>query len=330
MRRRQFITLLGGAVAAWPIAARAQQRDRTRRIGVLMNLAEDDPEARSTVPAFRQSLAALGWTVGRNIEIDFRYASDDPARFRAAAVELISLAPDVILGAGTASLRPLLQMTRTIPIVFTTVSEPVAEGFVQSLARPGGNATGFTGFEPTFGAKWLELLKEIAPGITRVWVMWNPDLVPQNTERYRSAEAASPRFAVEVLMAPVHGPAEIESVMATAGRQPGSGLIVQADALARAHRGLILALAARHRLPAIYPFRYFAAEGGLMSYGVDPRAEILQAATYVDRILRGEKPADLPVQQPTKFEMAVNLRTAKALGLAVPQTLLVAADEVIE
>ena len=215
--------------------------------------------------------------------------------------------------------------------MFTDISEPVAEGFVESLARPGGNATGFTFLEPTFGAKWLELLKEIAPGITRVGVMWNPDVpVRQQVERFRSAEAASQKFAVEVIMAPVHGPAEIETVMAMAGREPGGGLIVQGDALALAHRGLIVALAARFRLPAIYPSRRFPTEGGLMSYGVDSRAQFLQAITYVDRILRGEKPADLPVQQPTKFELVINMKAAKALGLNVPLTLQVAADEVIE
>jgi putative ABC transport system substrate-binding protein len=326
-QRRSFLTLLGGAAAAWPFAARAQQGERMRRIGVLVNYAEDDTEAQSVLTAFQQRLVALGWTVGRNIEIDFRYASGDPVRFRAAAVELISLAPDVILASGIAAVRPLLQLTRTIPVVFAQVGEPVAEGFVQSLARPGGNATGFTFVEATFGAKWLQLLKEIAPGVTRVLFMLNPDL---NMNRFRSAEAASQRFAVEVLMAPVYGPAEIETFMTMAGREPGGGLIAGGDALTFAHRGLVVALAARYRLPAIYADRGFPTVGGLMSYGTDRRSQFQAAATYVNRILRGEKPADLPVQQPTKFELVINMKTAKALGLTVPLTLQVAADEVIE
>jgi putative ABC transport system substrate-binding protein len=242
MRRRAFIAGLGSA-AAWPLAAGAQQDDRVRRIGVLMNLAEDDPEARSRAAAFQQRLAALGWTVGRNIEVNVRYAPGDLVRFQAAAVELISLAPDVILASGAAAVRSLLQVTRTIPIVFANVGEPVGAGFVQSLARPGGNATGFANYEPPLGAKWLELLKEIAPDLTRVWVMLNPDLSRPAIDRFRSAEAAAQRFAVEVLMAPVHGPSEIEAAMTMAGREPGGGLIVSGDALTGSHRGLIVGLA---------------------------------------------------------------------------------------
>ncbi len=329
LMRREFITLLSSALA-WPLAARAQQPDGARRIGVLMAVPENGADSQARVTTFQKGLEKLGWTVGRNLEIDYRWGMFDVERARVAATDLLRLAPDVILANGTAALAAAQQATRTVPIVFTVVSEPLAQGFIQSLARPGGNITGFTNLEPTVGAKWLELLKEIAPGVTRVALIFNPEVTPIAIALSHSAEAAAQKFAVEPIVAPVHRPAEIESVITMLAREPGGGLILPVDTFSTAHRKLIVELAARYRLPAVYGFRYFAAEGGLISYGIHVLDQFLQAAAYVDRILRGERPADLPVQQPTKFELVINLKTAKALGLDIPPKLLALADEVIE
>jgi putative tryptophan/tyrosine transport system substrate-binding protein len=279
---------------------------------------------------FERALQELGWTGGRNIRIDYRWAPGYVEQTRAAAAELLRLAPDMILAHATQATAALQQATRTVPVVFVAVSEPVAQGFVKSLAHPGGNITGFTNLEPTLGAKWLELLKEIAPRVTRVAVLYNPNTAPYATLFSRSAEVVAQKMAVELTAAPVHEPAEIESALAMLGREPGGGLIIAPDPFTSARRKLIFDLAARYRVPAISAFRYLSNEGGLVSYGVDVRDQFRQAAAYVDQILRGGKPADLPVQQPTKFELVINLKTAKALGLAVPSTLLARADEVIE
>jgi putative ABC transport system substrate-binding protein len=329
MRRRTFISLVGGA-AAWPLAARAQQGGRARRIGVLMALAENDPESRHRVTAFQQELEKLGWTVGRNLEIDYRWGVSTPERAQATTAELLGLAPDLILANATSALRGAQQGTRTIPIVFTGVSEPVAQGFVTSLARPGGNTTGFTYFEPSLGSKWVELLKDVAPHVTRVAVMFNPASASVMAQFERSIEAAAAKFGLETVEARVHEVAEIEPVLTRLGAESGFGLIVPADTFAAFHHKLIVELAARYRLPGIYPLEYFATAGGLVSYGPDSTDQFRRAATYVDRIFRGEMVADLPVQQPIKFRFVINLKTAKALGLTVPDKLLVAADEVIE
>jgi putative ABC transport system substrate-binding protein len=330
MRRREFITLLGGAAAAWPLAARGQPGERVRRVGVLMGTSESDPESREHLAAFQQRLNELGWIVARNLQLDSRWVSGDAERAQSAAAELVRLIPDVILANGSTALRALQQATRTVPIVFVVVSEPLAQGFVSSLARPDGNTTGFTNLEPTLGAKWLELLKEIAPSVTRVAMMFNPRSAVPNPLFFRSAEAAGPNFAVKVIMAAVHDAAEIEGAITTLGREPGGGLIFPPDYFTVVHRKLIVGLAARYRLPAIYAFRSFSPDGGLLYYGVDRADQFRQAAGYVDRIVRGEKPGDLPVQQPTKFELVINLKTATVLGLTVPPTLLARADEVIE
>jgi putative ABC transport system substrate-binding protein len=332
MRRRQFTTLLSGSAAAWPLAARAQQPQRVRRVGVLMNLAESDPEAQARVVVLRETLGKLGWTVDRDLAIDYRWGLGnlDIERTQIAASDLVLSAPDAILATGGPALTPLQQATRTIPIVFMTVSEPVALGFVASLARPGGNITGFTNIEPTFGAKWLELLREMAPRVTRFAVMFNPDTSTIGARISQSAETAAQKFAVELVGARVRQPADVAMAIEMLAREQRGGLIVAPDGFTQNHRKLILDLAARHQLPAIYAYRYFAADGGLMSYGADVLNQFRQAAGYLDRILRGEKPADLPVQQPVKFELVINMKTAKALGLIVPLTLQVAADEVIE
>jgi ABC-type uncharacterized transport system substrate-binding protein len=313
--RREFVALLGGA-AAWPLAAHAQQPERVRRIGVLMVGAESDHEN-------------LGWIVSRNLQIDYRWSVSDDERAAAAAAELLRLIPDVVLASAPPALRAVQQTTRTTPIVFAAISEPVAQGFVASLAHPGGNTTGFASLEPTLGAKWLELLKEIAPHVTRVAAMRNPASAPIGAQFIHSAEAAASKLVLKTVEAQVHEPAEIEAVITKLGREPGGGLIILPDAFLSLHQRLVIDLAARHRVPAIYPFRYFAG-GGLVSYGPDVADQFRRAAGYVDRIFRGEKPADLPVQQPTKFELVINIKTAKALGLDVPPTLLARADEVIE
>jgi ABC-type uncharacterized transport system substrate-binding protein len=329
VRRRQFITLLGGA-AAWPLVARAQQSDRVRRIGVLMAGRESDQQSGSRITAFQQGLEKLGWAVGRNLAIDYRWSASDFERARAAATELLSLAPDLIVANALSAARAAQQATRTVPIVFTGVSEPVAQGLVASLARPGGNTTGFTNLEPSVGGKWVELLKEVAPRVARVSVMFNPTSASIAAQFVHSIEAAGAKLDLKTVEARVHELAEIEAVMTRLGREPGNGLIFPLDTFTALHHKLIVELAARHRLPAIYPFGYYAAAGGLVSYGADVTDQFRRSAAYVDRILRGEAPGDLPVQQPTKFEFVINLKTAKALGLDVPPTLVAIADEVIE
>ena len=328
MRRREFITLLGGATA-WPIAARAQQTERVRRVGMLMSLAADDPESLARLTAFLQRLQELGWTDGRNIRIDYRWAAGDAERSRRYSAELVALAPDVILAAGSVSLAALQQATRTVPIVFVHVADPVGAGFVNSLARPGGNTTGFSQFEYGVIGKLLELLKEIAPGATRVAVI-RDTAISAGTGQFGAIQAVAPSFGVEVSPVNMRDAGEIERAIADFTRSENGGLILTAGPLASIHRELIVTLAARHKLPAIYFERYFAMGGGLISYGPHLVDQYRRAADYVDRILKGEKPADLPVQAPTRYELVINLKTAKTLGLTVPPTLLTTADEVIE
>jgi putative ABC transport system substrate-binding protein len=328
MRRREFMTVLGGAAIGWPLAARAQG-ERVRRIGVLMGIAESDPARQSFLTAFTEALQELGWSSGRNIHIEYRWGAGDAERIRDFARELVEMQLDLIVGHTTPVVAALKAQTRTIPIVFTQVSDPVGSGFIDGFAKPGGNITGFTNLESSMGSKLGELLKEVAPTITRVAVMFNPDTAPdRGTYFLRPVEAAAPSLHVEVIPAPVHNDAEIESAVATL--VPGTGLIVMPDIFILAHREQILAVANRHRLPAAYAYRLFAAGGGLLSYGTDLADLFRRAARYVDRILTGTKPADLPVQQPTKFELVINLKTAKTLGLNVPLSLQAGADEVIE
>jgi putative ABC transport system substrate-binding protein len=329
MRRREFITLLGGAAATLPFAARAQQPDRVRRIGVLMPLAADDPEAQARLAAFRQGLQQLGWTVGRNVRIDTRWSAGSADDIRRHAAELVALAPDVILAAGGTVMGPLQQATRTVPIVFTQTPDPVGAGFVASLARPGGNSTGFTLFEFGISVKWLELLREIAPGVTRVAVLRDP-AISSGLGQLGAIQGVAPSFGVELSPVDVRDATEIERAVTAFARSSNGGLIVLSSALVVVHRDLIVTLAARYKLPAVYFARYFVTGGGLISYGPDTIDPHRRAAGYVDRILKGEKPADLPVQAPTKFELVINLKTAKALGLAVPPSVLARADEVIE
>jgi putative tryptophan/tyrosine transport system substrate-binding protein len=328
IKRRDFITLLGGA-AAWPVAARAQQREQMRRIGVLMNLGSDDAEGQARNAAFLQGLQELGWTVGRNVRIEYRWGAGDAELFRRHGLELVALAPDVILAGGGAVVPSLLQATRTIPIVFTLTPDPVGAGFVESLARPGGNATGFTIFEYGISGKWLELLKEIAPHVTRAAVIRDP-AIAAGLGLWGAIQSVAPSLGVELRPLGVRDAGEIERVVTAFARSSNGGLIVTGSTLATVHRELITTLAARYRLPAVYPQRSFVTVGGLISYGPDSIDPYRQAAGYVDRILRGEKPADLPVQAPTKYELVINLKTAKTLGLTVPETLLARADEVIE
>jgi putative tryptophan/tyrosine transport system substrate-binding protein len=329
MTRREFIALLGGAVAAWPLAARAQQSDRVRRIGVLHSLAAGDTEGQARLTAFVQGLQELGWTDGRNVRIDYRWTAGDPEHARRYAAELVALAPDVILAVGGAVVPPLLQATRTVPIVFTQTPDPVGAGFVNSLARPGGNVTGFTTYEYGISAKWLELLKEIAPHVTRAAVIRDA-AIASGTGQWGALQSVAPSFGVELSPVNLLDAGEIERAIAAFARSPNSGAIVTASTLAVIHRELIVTLAARHKLPTVYSSRYFVTGGGLISYGPDSIDPHRRAAGYVDRILKGEKPADLPVQAPTKYELVINLKTAKALGLDVPPTLLARADEVIE
>ena len=310
--------------------SRRTRSSSERRIGVLMVLAENAPQSQSRVTALQKGLEKLGWTIGRNLVIDYRWGVSEPEWARAAAAELLSLAPDLILANGTAAVRGAQEVTRTLPIVFVGVSEPVAQGLVASLARPGGNTTGFTNLEPSVGGKWAELLKEIAPRVTRAEVMFNPVSASLVAQFLHSIETAGARFGLETTDAHVHDPAEIELVLIRLGYEPDVGLIVTPDTFTALHHKLIVELAARYRLPAIYPFGFFAAAGGLLSYGPDVTDHFRRAAAYLDRIFRGEAPSDLPVQQPTKFELVINLKTAKALGLEVPPTLLARADEVIE
>jgi putative ABC transport system substrate-binding protein len=329
MRRRQFITLLGGAAAAWPLAARAQQAgERVRRIGVLTNLAENDPEARSRNAALLEELQQLGWTDGRNVRIDYRFSLGNMARLRQHAVELVALAPDVILATGQEATGALQQVTRTVPIVFVLVPDPVGAGFVDSLARPGGNVTGFTPWEYSISAKWLELLKEIAPGVKRVAVL--RDAVVPEVGQFAIIQAAAPSLGVDVSPISARDAGEIERAITTFARSSNAGLIVPGSALAAVHRVQIATLAAQNNLPAIYFTRFFVTAGGLISYGPDFLDQFRRDAGYVDRILKGEKPADLPVQAPTKYDLVINFKTAKALGLQIPDKLLALADEVIE
>ena len=329
MRRREFIRLLGGAAVAWPLTVRAQQAGQVRRVGVLMPESESAPESKARVAAFHARLQELGWTPGRNLQIDYRWGMGDIERTRTLAVDLVNSAPDALLAVATPSLVAIQKATRTIPIVFVAISEPVANGFVTSLARPGGNATGFTNLEPGFSAKWLELLKGIAPRVSRVALMFNPTTAVIDLF-FRSAEAAAPQFAVKTVKSQVHSVEEIEAAMMSLGGDGSDGLIFPPDIFTVQHSKPIVELTNRYRLPAVYPFRLFAADGGLASYGIDVPDLCRQAAGYIDRILKGERPADLPVQQPTKFQLVVNLKTAKALGLDVPAKLLATADEVIE
>jgi putative ABC transport system substrate-binding protein len=329
MRRREFITLLGGAAAIWPVAARAQQRERVRRIGVVMPYPANDGQAQARNAAFLQGLQQLGWTVGRNIQIDYRWSGGSADDTRKDAAELVALAPEVILTSGSAGIGPLLQATRTIPIVFANVPDPVGTGYVDSLARPGGNATGFVLFEYRISGKWLELLKEIAPSVTRAAVIRDPNITA-GIGQWSAIHALSPSVGVEVSPVNVSDPDEIERSVKTFAGSANGGLIVTGSALAVVHRDLIIGLAAQHKLPAVYYERYYVVAGGLMSYGPDFLDQYRSAAGYVDRILKGEKPGDLPVQAPTKYELVINLRTAKALGITVPNSLLSRADEVIE
>jgi putative tryptophan/tyrosine transport system substrate-binding protein len=331
MRRREFICLIGGSAAAtWPLAARAQQPPRpVRLIGVLMNYAETDPVSQSLVAAFAQGLQQLGWTIGQNVLVNYRWGGGDAEARRKHAAELVALAPDVILAHSSAALAPLLQVTRTVPIVFTVVADPVGAGYVEGLARPGGNATGFTNFEYGIAGKWLELLKEIAPGVTRVAVL-RETAIAAGPAQFGALQGSASSLGVELRPVDVRDSDEIERAIAAFAQGSNSGLIVTGSPAAVVHRELIISLAARHRLPAVYNNRVYAASGGLISYGPDFVDQFRRAAGYVDRILKGEKPADMPVQASTKYELVINLKTAKALGLKIPPTLLARADEVIE
>ena len=330
LRRRQFITLLGGA-AAWPVVARAEQSDQVRRIGVLMGYPESDWDARAWYAAFREVLQKLGWTEGRNIQIDTRWATpDDAESMRRLAKELVAPQPNVILSSTTPTTTALLQQTRTVPIVFAIVADPIGRGFVASFARPGGNVTGFIFTEPTMAGKWLELLKQIAPRIARVAMLFNPVSAPYADYWLNPFKAAAPSLAVEAIAAPVRDASELEPVIAAQARQPNGGFVAMPDSFNDAHRVEITSLAIRYRLPSVYPFRFFAEAGGLLSYGLDRSDNFRRAATYVDRILKAAKPGELPVEALLKFELVINLKTAKALGLEVPAQLLARADKVIE
>ena len=328
MRRREFIRLASGAVIAWPLAARAQQSERVRRIGTLTGIT-DEPMMQARLAAFRQGLQQLGWTDGRNVQIDYRWGGGDANNTRKAAAELATLAPDVILAIGFPATERLIQATRTVPIVFVIVPDPVGSGFVDSLSRPGGNVTGFMQFEYSLSGKWLELLKQIAPGVTRAAVLWDP-AIAVGIGQFAIIQSVAPSFGVELSPVYVRDTSGIERAVSAFARSSNGGLIVTASASTIFHRDLIVALAARHKLPAVYNTRDFVTMGGLVSYGADFTDQFRRAAVYVDRILKGEKPADLPVQAPTKYELVINLKTAKGLGIEVPATLLAIADEVIE
>jgi putative ABC transport system substrate-binding protein len=329
MRRREFITLLGGAAAAWPFAARAQQSERMRRVGLLLGYSEGDADGQASVAAFRQRLQELGWTEGRNFGIDTRWAGADPNKARTFAKELVGMTPDVIVPSSNLVTAILQQETRTIPIVFVLIGDPVGSGFVASVARPGGNLTGFPVFETAIGGKWVEIFNEIAPRVSRVAFILHPE-TPANVNFLRAAEAAAPPLGVKLIALGVHTAAEIERAVTEFAEEPNGGLIVAPHAVTVDYRNVIIGLAARYRLPAVYALRNFATSGGLISYGTNPIDPFRQGASYVDRILKGANPADLPVQFPTKYELVVNLKTAKALGLTVPSSLLSRADEVIE
>ncbi len=331
MKRREFITLVGGAAVGWPLTARAQQTERIRRIGAMFpGTGEHDAQASSWTLALRQGLQELGWNEARNLRIDSRWPAGDLDRIRATAKELVALQPDLIFAGNTPSVASLLRETRTIPIVFANLADPVGSGLVASLARPGGNATGFAAFEFSLGSKWLEMLKEIAPGTTRVAVLFNPDTAPFARHFVSTLEAAAPAFSVRLTAAPTHTVRDVEDAMAAQSRESGGSLIVLPDNFTFTNRTSVISLAARFRLPAIYAFRVQALDGGLISYGPETSDLYRRAASYIDRILRGASPADMPVQQPTKYEMVINLKTAKALGLEVPSFFQQRADEVIE
>jgi putative tryptophan/tyrosine transport system substrate-binding protein len=330
MKRREFITLLGSAAVAWPLAARAQQGERVRRIGVLMAYAESDAEAQAWVAAFREGLQKLGRAEDRDIRIDIRWATTNAALMQRFATDLVALQPDVILSNNTPTTAALMRQTRAIPIIFANVADPVGSGIVTGLSRPGGNVTGFTVTEPTIGGKWLELLKEIAPRVNRVAFLFNPATATYFEYFLNSFKAAAASLAVEAIVAPVRDTSELETVIVAQAREPNGGLVVMTDAFMAAHRARVTSLAARYRLPAVYPFRGFAEAGGLLSYGNDIFDNYRRAAGYVDRVLKGQNPAELPVQAPVKFELVINLKTARALGLDVPLFLQQRADEVIE
>jgi putative ABC transport system substrate-binding protein len=330
MRRREFIVLLGGAAAAWPLPLYAQQSDRTRRIAVLMSSPASDPESQLRVAAFEQGLRELGWVEGRNLRTEYRYAPGGGDLLRSYAAELVRMTPDLILANSTPVMAALQEQRPALPIVFVQVTDPVGQGLVSNLARPGGNLTGFTNFEFSIGTKWLETLKQLAPRATRVALVFNPDTAPFAGLFQRPVEAAAPSFGITPSAAAARDAAGIERAVDAFAREPNGALMVLPDVSATNHRDLIIALAARHRLPAVYPYRYFAASGGLLSYGSDVADIFRRAAAYVDRILKGTSPGELPVQAPTKYELVINLKTAKALGIEVPTTLLARADEVIE
>jgi putative ABC transport system substrate-binding protein len=329
MKRRKFIALIGGAAATWPLATHAQQSERMRHVGVLMPLAADDPQGQARIAAFQQGLQQSGWTNGRNVLIDTRWTRGNADDIRKYAAELATLAPDIILATGSASTGPLLQATRIVPIVFVIVPDPVGAGFVDSLARPGGNATGFTSFEYGIGAKWVELLKEIAPRVTRVAVLRDP-AITAGIGQFGAIQSVAPSVGVEVSPVNLRDAGEIERAVAAFASTPNGGLIITGSPLSVVHSDLIIKLAMRYKLPAVYFEHFFVTAGGLISYGPDFIDQYRRAAAYVDRILRGEKPADLPVQAPSKYELAINLKTAKALGLTIPQSILARADEVTE
>ena len=329
MRRRDFIAGMAGSAAAWPLAVKAQQGERMRRVGLIIANAATDPVAQARIAMFLRELAKFGWVDGRNVRIETRWSPGNAGDTRKHATELAEIAPDVILATGSATLKSLLEATRAVPIVFVLVPDPVGAGFVDSLARPGGNVTGFMTFEASMSAKWLELLKEVKPKLTRVAVIRDP-AITAGIGQWSAIQAVAPLFGVELTPVNVRDADEIERRVAAFARSPGGGLIVTGSALATVHRELIFTLADRHKLPAVYPYPYFVRNGGLFSYGPDLLDQYRRAAGYVNRILKGEKPANLPVQAPTKYELAINLKTAKALGLAIPPTLLARADEVIE
>ena len=330
MKRREFISLIGSVAAAWPLAARAQEPGRMRRVGVLLALFDSDLESQPRIAAFQRELENLGWTEGRNIQIEYRWASGDADRFRDLAAELVETRPDVVVAHTSAGAEALARETRTIPIIFALVTDPVGSGLAASLAEPGRNATGFTNFEPSLGAKWVEFLREFSPRLARVGLLFNPATAPRTSIYQQSVEAAARSVAIDSIVARVSSAAQIEDAIATLSRRPDSGLIVMPDVFMTKHRDLIAALAIRHGLPAIYSFRYFAEGGGLLSYGIDVSDIFRRAAGYVDKVLRGAMPSSLPVQHPDKFELVINLKTARALRLDVPRILLARADDVIE
>jgi putative tryptophan/tyrosine transport system substrate-binding protein len=330
MKRREFITLLGGAAVGWPLVVRAQQAERIRRIAMLSGLAASDPEAQARVTAFQQGLKELGWTIDHNLHIDFRWSTGDAAEMQTLARELVDLKPELIVGMTTPAVAALVQETKSIPIVFASIVDPVGRGFISNMARPGGNVTGILNFEFSMGGKWLETLKQVAPMVRRVAVLFNPETAPFAASFVRVIEGSAESFTVEPIAVPVRDAAQLERAVIDFAAKPGGGLIVLPDMFTVGHRGLIIALAARYRLPAVYPLRAFVVSGGLISDSGDAVDIFRRTASYVDRMLKGARPGDLPVQTPTKFELAVNLKTAKALGLDVPATLLARADEVIE